>query len=117
MSTPTAFSPPVGPSASTTQTRSPKIYLAEYGDGYEQRAAAGINTRRLEASVSWDGLTHSHANIILQFFEARGAHEPFTYTLLPDTVNRRWVCSSFGRAEIDSHGSTVSASWREVFDI
>jgi phage-related protein len=117
MSTPITFVPPVGPSQSTTQSRTPKIYLAEYGDGYEQRAAAGINTRRLSASVVWDGLVHTDANQIVSFFEARAGFEPFLYMLLPDTVTRRWVCSTIARSEIGPLGSSLSAEWREVFDI
>ena len=117
MSTPIAFTPPLAPSRTSSQARTPRVLLAQYGDGYEQRLQDGLNTRGLTVTAIWGALTHADADTIVAFFEARAGVEPFTYTMPPSSTNRRWVCSEWTRTEIDDLASSITAAWREVFDI
>lgn len=117
MSVPLVFAPPFAPSESTATTRTPAVLLAQYGDGYEQRLANGINPRRLAASVVWNALTAADALIISNIFEGLGGVSPFTYALPPDATVRRWLCESWTQTAIDRYGATITAEWREVFDI
>ena len=50
---------------STDQTV--RAYKATYGDGYEQRVAAGINTLPEEWSLSWNNRTANDANKVIKF--------------------------------------------------
>jgi len=117
MSTPLVFAPPKAPSESTATTRAPAVLLAQYGDGYEQRMANGINPRRLEATVVWSALTAADALIISNVFEGLGGVLPFTYALPPDATVRRWLCESWTQTAIDRYAATITAEWREVFDL
>ena len=117
MSTPTVFSPPFAPSESTSVARAPAVLIAAYGDGYEQRLANGINPRRLEATVIWTALTSANALLISGVFETLGGVSPFTYTLPPELVNRRWLCESWSETTLGADAVTITANWREVFDI
>ena len=117
MSVPVAFAPPYAPSESTSVARAPAVLIAAYGDGYEQRLANGINPRRLEATVIWNALAAADALLISAVFETLGGVAPFTYTLPPDLVNRRWLCESWSETALGADAVTITAEWREVFDI
>lgn len=54
--------------------------VIQFGDGYEQRAPIGLNSKRLSFELVWDQVTTAKAAAVLAFFEARGATEAFLWT-------------------------------------
>jgi len=118
MATPVTFAPPKAPSDSTTTTTEPRILVASYGDGFEQRVADGRNAQPILADVVWSGLVSAtDAATIAAFFADRGGAEPFEYALPPDATVRRWVCETWTQTAIDRYASSISAQFREVFDL
>jgi len=59
----------VTPDRGVSTDQSARTFIANYGDGYEQRVAAGINNLPEEWSVSWNNRTTSEANKIIKFLE------------------------------------------------
>ena len=57
-----------------------RSYVAEFGDGFKQVAAAGINTTMTEGSWVWEHLANADADVISAFLTAHGTHEPFWWT-------------------------------------
>ena len=67
---------------STAQT--PRIFRAKYGDGYEQRVAAGINNLPEQWQLNWNNRPLNNANKIIKFLEDQGGVTSFDW-YPPDT--------------------------------
>ena len=62
------FTPPYAPIPGTEDKPEYKILQADFGDGYTQSTADGLNNVRRVLTVAWDGLTVAEANAIINFF-------------------------------------------------
>ena len=67
---------------STSQTA--RILKAAYGDGYEQRVAAGINNLPEEWSLTWNSRSVNDANKVIKFLEDQKGVTAFDW-YPPDT--------------------------------
>ena len=100
---------------STDQTA--RIFRATYGDGYEQRVAAGINTLPEEWSLSWNNRTANDANKVIKFLEDQKGATAFDW-YPPDSEISSSTTSSFDFKLIDTAqsftnrllGSTIATS-------
>lgn len=71
----------------------PAVISNEFGDGYNQESADGINHLRTKVSVMWpDGLTETEKNLIEAFFVERGGYQPFLWTFPGDEDPSKWKC-------------------------
>ena len=61
-----------------------RTFKANYGDGYEQRVAAGINNLPESWSVSWNNRSLSDANKVIKFLEDQKGVTAFDW-YPPDT--------------------------------
>ena len=59
--------------------QSPRVHTAKYGDGYEQRVAAGINNVPESWSLSWNNRTKADANKLVKFFEDQAGVTSFDW--------------------------------------
>jgi len=57
----------------------PRVLVAEYGDGYEQRAAAGINNIPEVWNLTWKNRTAANSNKIIRFLEQQGGVSSFDW--------------------------------------
>lgn len=80
MSTP-EFKPPMTPSIGVVRKPEIKLLRAEFGDGYTQTAANGMNHIREVLQLRWDVLTKDEADEIEGFLRERGGWQSFTYRL------------------------------------
>jgi phage-related protein len=110
------FTPPRMPSVGSGQTFKAKVLVAEFGDGYSQRAADGINNVRQTRSLVWDNLKLADAEAISIFLAARKGAESFLWAANGD-IARRWICSSWERISASNVTDKVTATFTEVFDL
>ena len=68
------------PDKGFTRKNSPSIFKTEFGDGYEQRLANGINNLKQEFSINFATRTKEDIDDIVDFFELKGGVTAFTYT-------------------------------------
>jgi phage-related protein len=61
----------INPDRGLKADQKPRILKAAYGDGYEQRVAAGINNLPESWSLTWKNRTSAEANKIVKFFEVQ----------------------------------------------
>lgn len=96
---------------------SQKVYakIAEFGDGYTQRAYSGINAIKQVRSLTWT-LSTEKAQELYEFLKIREQVVAFRYTY-PGDIERSYVCSDLKYQDKDPAPSTVSATFTEVFDI
>jgi phage-related protein len=108
------FNPPIAPSPGTSQTPKINIHEAEFGDGYSQPTAAGLNHIRREIQLKWDALTLSQKNSINNFFTGKGGYTPFYYQIYGDDSALKWTCKEW---TVDSPAGywTISATFVQSF--
>lgn len=68
------------PSVATQGRQKPRVLVATFGDGYEQRSQDGINAGLKEWSVQWNVITKTQLGTLATFFETQGAWKKFTWT-------------------------------------
>ena len=59
--------------------QAPRILRAAYGDGYEQRVSAGINSLPESWNLTWNNKTLNEANKIVKFLEDQGGVTAFDW--------------------------------------
>lgn len=74
------------PSFGAQAAREPRIRSARFGDGYEQRAASGLNADLATWSLTFENRSDADAASITAFLAARGGHEAFEWIAPGDTV-------------------------------
>lgn len=92
------------------------IDTAKFGDGYEQRRPAGLNSVRRVWSLSWEYLTEQQTNTVKDFLLSRkGVYAFFWNTPNTDEVVRV-VCKEPPSIEYSEYGRyNVKATFREDF--
>lgn len=91
----------------------PRVRSSQFGDGYEQRVADGINTQLRRWSLQFTRET-SDIDSIEAFFVARNGTESFTW-VPPEGASGIWLCREWVRTVAESNVQMVSAVFEEVF--
>lgn len=111
------FTPVNAPNVGMAVAHEPRVLIAQFGDGYDQRIPDGINHQRRNWSLRWGPITPAAADYIENFLLARGAHQPFWWTppryLAPVKVR----CPKWIRTEEQWNASSIEAGFVEVFDL
>lgn len=68
------------PSYSTAVAFDQKVAVVSFGDGYEQRAPTGINSKRLSFQLVWDRRKSTTVAAVLAFFGGQGSSNAFLWT-------------------------------------
>jgi phage-related protein len=102
------------PDLGAQQTIKPAVTQTKFGDGYELRVASGINFKPRSWSVTLSKALNE-AMDILNFLEARGGVESFSWT---DPLNRvgTYVCREWNVNQKVFGVYAVSATFDEVFE-
>lgn len=99
------WKPAQGASASVK----PRVEVAKYGDGYEQRVGTSINGPERKWSLKFT----SEVPAVLDFLEARGGHESFDWT---DPLGRtgKFVCREWSPSHVGAELFSVSCDFEQV---
>lgn len=112
------FSPPCGPStSSTTSTSTARVLTAQLGDGYQMITSDGINTVRDQWTLQWDGLPTTDMSTIIAFFAAQLGYIAFQWQAPGDAAPKLWRCTKWGRNPTGPQTWTVTATLDQSFDI
>jgi len=111
------FTPPVPPTVGTTLTMRPRVRVAQFGDGYSQRMADGLNAQPQIWTVSWSPVTQANADAIINFLAARGGVQAFRWTPPGQATQRAFVCHEWTVTPRGGLLVDISASFVEVFDL
>lgn len=91
----------------------PKVTVTNFGDGYEQRTAHGINHMPQNWTLTFDQ-SSAAAPEVLAFVRARGAVESF-YWRTPLNERRVFVCRKW-RLQRKQGVNVISLDFNEVFE-
>ena len=108
------------PDKSMTRSTKPKVLFAQFGDGYEQRLADGINTLEETFQVSFNTRTKEEKDDIVAFFENKAGVTAFTYTI-PDSNNSgetaiKVVCSTWNKTWAYGDYYSATATFKRVYE-
>lgn len=93
----------------------PRVRIAQFGDGYEQRIADGINVRAQVWSLQFTNRTDTEAGNITTFLEARNGVEAFDWTP-PNGSAIKVVCREWSKTVTRYNLNSVSATFQQVFE-
>lgn len=109
------------PDKTMTRQSSPKVLLAAFGDGYEQRAVDGINATKETYSLQFRNRTKAFVDDVVTFLESKQGVTKFSFTI-PDTNSGgnektiKVVCDTYTtNYEYDDY-YTLSVNLRRVFE-
>tara|TARA_R100001443_G_scaffold78076_2_gene85325 strand:- start:1327 stop:1701 length:375 start_codon:yes stop_codon:yes gene_type:complete len=109
------------PDKGLARSSKPTIHLANFGDGYEQRLANGINNLVESYSIAFNNRTKEEIDDIIAFFENKGGVTAFTYTV-PDTnesgneVAIKVVCSEWNKSYAYGDYYSATATFKRVYE-
>lgn len=105
--------------ASNKPKKQPKSNVIEcqFGDGYSQRQAVGINSQSADWSLTFENRSTTDADAIDAFLTARGGHESFDWTP-PDGLAGKYVCKSGKWSKVRNfyNAYTITAEFEQVFE-
>jgi phage-related protein len=107
-----------------TQTSS-KTYkfntiIANYGDGYMQRAGDGINKKRESWALIYDNLTQTERDTLATFIDSVGMNDTIEWTAPGDATEKKWIIDPESEImEVAKTGDIYSISFtvKRVFDL
>ena len=111
----------VAPDQTLSKTVTPRVQLAQFGDGYEQILSTGINPLQECYDVAFTNRARAEADDIIAFFEAQKGATNFSFTI-PDTNSVgnektiKVVCPDWSIAYVNAEASSVSATFRRVYE-
>ena len=109
------------PDKGMSRSNEPLVFVAEFGDGYQQRVANGINNLKQEFSVSFATRENAEIDDIVGFFESTNGVTAFDFTF-PDTNasgNEETVkvyVTQFSQNWDYDNFYTLSATFRRVYE-
>lgn len=109
------------PDRNLKHTTKPRVKVAKFGDGYEQRLADGINNLEQTFMVSFKNRTDDDADDIIAFFDDKKGVTAFDYTY-PDTnaggseKTIKVVCDDYSLTFVNDEFSNVDAKFRRVYE-
>lgn len=115
MTTPTFPTSP-SPAFDTAPTTRTKTLTAQFGDGYSQRAADGINNVLTDWDVVWKVITAAERATLVEFLEARAGFEAFYWTS-PLGVQKKYICSEWSFPQVEYNVFNGSAKFKQVLDL
>ena len=117
----TGFSSAVQPDKSLTRTNNPRTFTIQFGDGYEQRIANGINSLAQEMEVTFKTRPKAEIDDLVAFFESLQGVSKFRFDLADsnagsNTETTKVVCQEWSQTwEYDDYYS-LNATFRRVYE-
>lgn len=111
------------PDKALTRSSKPTVLMARFGDGYEQRAADGLNSIKETYSVSFNNRTKEFVDDVVAFLDSTASVTNFGFTV-PDSNNTTRtgekdvvvVCDSYSTSYAYDNFYTLTATLRRVYE-
>ena len=109
------------PDKMLSRKSTPKVNIAKFGDGYEQRLQRGINPLEETYSVSFVNRPKEDIDDIIAFFESKGGVTSFLFTIpdsnaVGDETSVYVVCDSWDLSFSNCDYYQCTANFRRVYE-
>ena len=111
------FTPATAPDVGLSASNKFRILKSTFGDGYNQRAGDGINTKEKKYTLSWNNLEVSEINAIISFLDGQAGYIAFNYTLPGDSSSQKFICEDYSETWQNGNLKGVTATFELVFDL
>ena len=111
----------ISPDKQLNRSTAPKVKLATFGDGYEQRLRNGINSLSETYSLSFNNRTKNDIDDIVAFFDTKHGVVPFNFTI-PDSngsgseTTITVVCDTYTQKYDYDNFYSATATFRRVYE-
>lgn len=95
--------------------RTPRTLVAQFGDGYSQRQADGLNANPKAFQLKFENRSNTEADNIEDFLTARGGWEAFDWTD-PDGDSGKYICKQWERVREQYNLNTITAVFQQVYE-
>lgn len=102
------------PKFDSTNSAKPSVNKLAFGDGYEHRQAQGLNWRKREFALTFQG-AETEILAIDQFLWDRGGVESFDWTS-PDRREVIVVCDNWNLQRAEGAICSLTATFRQVYE-
>jgi phage-related protein len=100
-----------------SRSATPRILVAKFGDGYEQRVADGVNPSDQNFSITFNNREAAKIYEIAAFFDAQtGKAFDLVVTDHSGDTTVKVVCEEYGITYISELFHSMSASFRRVYE-
>lgn len=99
--------------------KSARVLRTDFGDGYSQRAAHGINNIDDRWSITSIPLSSSDLQTLSSFFSTHGGYQAFYWTPPDSSTPLKFTCEKWSVSGIEGSGGKyqLSATLRREFDL
>ena len=115
------FSGPVAPDRRFTRNRTPKVRVASFGDGYEQRKPIGINNFTEVYNLTFVNRPQTEMDDLQTFFSSLNGVDLLTYRLKdtnssPQEQEISVVCDSWSVSNPNENVQSLTCTLRRVYE-
>lgn len=93
----------------------PNVTIVKFGDGYQQRQPAGMNTMTESWPLTFANREPDESAAILAFLVARGGAESFDWTT-PEGIDIQVICSKWSKIPQKGGRFSITATFDQVFE-
>jgi phage-related protein len=104
------------PDYSPVKTTKAEISKVRFGDGYEQRAAKGLNPLRQAWPLNFAQREQAEADAIEAFLIARAGTEAFDFSPPDGSATIRVTCDTWTRTMEKGNRFTLAMTFEQVFE-
>ena len=111
----------ISPDRGIARQSNPRVLVAKFGDGYEQRIADGINSVDEVFSVTFNNRSAAEIDDITGYFASLKGATSFTYTIPDDNASGnelaiKVVCQTYNQSYNYDGFYSVSAVFKRVYE-
>lgn len=108
------------PDKGLTRQAIPRVLRVQFGDGYEQRIAEGLNALQETYNISYANRPKDEIDDIAAFMDDKKGVTKFNY-VIPDTNNSgettiKVVCDQYNLTYVNDSSYTFTATFRRVYE-
>src|SRR5690606_13812211 len=105
------------PSSGAAEDIQPKVLVAEFGDGYFQRAGDGLNAVASEFTLTWENLEEPDASTLDAFLRPRAGVEVIDWTPPRWSAAGMFIVPRWSRSAGLAGFDTFVVAFKQVFDL
>lgn len=92
-----------------------KTLESNFGDGYTQAVAEGLNSERESWNLVWENEDIADVQTIKTFLKARAGYQPFYWTAPGEETPKTWRCKKFSSKPVGPYAETLTATFERWF--
>ncbi len=107
--------PSITPTYGIQKSSAPNVRIAQFGSGYSQRTAFGINQNPKAYDLTFE-VSEADSDTIEDFLDTRGGVEHFSFTPPGEASSGKYICRNWSKSIPYLNRATIQATFEQVFE-